>query len=114
MRCELPGEQRPARVHVPLEEHPALRGLPPAVVDGLRRVMERRQFRPGDALVRHGEPAEELFVITGGQLSVWVPVGPGDSRRLATLEAGALVGELAFLGRERRTADVYCDSEVEA
>ena len=76
--------------------------------------MERRQFRSGDALVRHGEPAEELFVITGGQLSVWVPVGAQDTRRLATLEAGQLVGELAFLGRERRTADVYCDSEVEA
>ena len=53
-------------------------------------------------------------MITGGQLSVWVPVGAEDSRRLATLEAGQLVGELAFLGRERRTADVYCDSEVEA
>ena len=76
--------------------------------------MERRQFRPGDALVRHGDPADELFVITGGQLSVWVPVGAADSRRLATLEAGQLVGELAFLGRERRTADVYCDTEVEA
>ena len=105
---------RPARVHVPLEEHPVFAGLSVPVVDCLRRVMERRQFRSGDALVRHGEPAEELFVITGGQLSVWVPVGAQDTRRLATLEAGQLVGELAFLGRERRTADVYCDSEVEA
>ena len=105
---------RPARVHVPLEEHPVFAGLSGTVVDCLQRVMERRQFRSGDALVRHGEPAEELFVITGGQLSVWVPVGAQDTRRLATLEAGQLVGELAFLGRERRTADVYCDSEVEA
>jgi len=105
---------RPARLHVPLEEHPVFAGLSGTVVDCLRRAMERRQFRSGDALVRHGEPAEELFVITGGQLSVWVPVGAQDTRRLATLEAGQLVGELAFLGRERRTADVYCDSEVEA
>jgi glutaminase len=105
---------RPARLHVPFEEHPVFAGLSGPVVDCLRRVMDRRQFRIGDALVRHGEPAEELFVITGGQLSVWVPVGAQDTRRLATLEAGQLVGELAFLGRERRTADVYCDSEVEA
>jgi glutaminase len=105
---------QPGRVHVPLEMHPVFAGLSDGVVDCLRRVMERRQFRSGDALVRHGEPAEELFVITGGQLSVWVPVGAQDTRRLATLEAGQLVGELAFLGRERRTADVYCDSEVEA
>jgi glutaminase len=105
---------RPSRVHVPLEAHPAFAGLGEGVVDCLRRVMDRRQLHEGEALVRHGDPAEELFLITGGRLSVWVPVGQHDARRLATLEAGQLVGELAFLGRERRTADVYCDSEVEA
>jgi anti-anti-sigma regulatory factor len=105
---------RPERWHVPLAEHPAFAGLDRDTVECLERVMERRQFRSGEALVRHGEPAEELFVITGGRLSVWVPVGAQDARRLATLEAGQLVGELAFLGRERRTADVYCDTEVEA
>ena len=104
----------PERWHVPLTEHPALAGLDARVVAALEAVMERRQFRSGEALVRHGEPADELFLITGGRLSVWVPVGVQDTRRLATLEAGQLVGELAFLGRERRTADVYCDTEVEA
>jgi glutaminase len=107
-------EERPTRLHVPLREHPAFAGLDAAVVACLEAVMERRRFRVGDALVRHGEPADELFLVTGGRLSVWVPVGTQDARRLATLEAGQLVGELAFLGRERRTADVYCDSEVEA
>ena len=105
---------RPERWHVPLAEHPAFAGLDRDTVACLERVMERRQFRSGESLVRHGEPADELFVVTGGRLSVWVPVGAQDSRRLATLEAGQLVGELAFLGRERRTADVYCDTEVEA
>jgi len=104
----------PDRWHVPFAEHRAMAGLDPEVVARLESVMERRQFRAGDALVRHGEPADELFVITGGRLSVWVPVGAQETRRLATLEAGQLVGELAFLGRERRTADVYCDTEVEA
>lgn len=105
---------RPEQRFVPLGAHPALRGLGPAAVERLRGALERRVFRPGDALVRHGEPAEELFLVTGGRLSVWVPVGAGDARRLATLEAGDMVGELAFLGREQRTADVHADTEVEA
>jgi glutaminase len=109
-----PAEVRPARLHVPIDEHPAFAGLDPGVVGRLQRAMERRQYAAGQALVRHGDPAEELFLVTGGRLSVWVPVGATDARRLATLEAGQLVGELAFLGREQRTADVYCDSEVEA
>jgi SulP family sulfate permease len=53
-------------------------------------------------------------VITGGRLSVRIPVGRDEFRRLATLEAGTLVGELAFLGGERRTADVHADTPVEA
>jgi glutaminase len=105
-----PGEQR----FVPLADHPALAGLAPEAMDRFRAALERRQFRPGDAIVRLGEPAEELFLVTGGRLSVWVPVGAHDARRLATLEAGGMVGELAFLGREQRTADVYADTEVEA
>jgi CRP-like cAMP-binding protein len=88
--------------------------MDPDVVERLRASLERREYRPGDALVRQGEPAEELFLVTGGRLSVWVPIGAGDARRLATLEAGGMVGELAFLGREQRTADVRADTVVEA
>jgi glutaminase len=106
--------RRPEQRFVPLARHPALAGLTPEAVDRFRGVLERRQFRPGEAVVRLGEPAEELFLVTGGRLSVWVPVGPHDARRLATLEAGGMVGELAFLGREQRTADVYADTDVEA
>ena len=91
-----------------------MRGLDADAVERLRAALERRGFRPGDALVRHGEPAEELFLVTGGRLSVWVPMGSGEARRLATLDAGDMVGELAFLGREQRTADVYADTDVEA
>ena len=99
---------------MPLADHPALAGLDPEAVRpvpggaGAAPVPARRRARPP------GEPAEELFLVTGGRLSVWVPVGGGDARRLATLEAGGIVGELAFLGRDQRTADVYADTEVEA
>lgn len=105
---------RPEPPVVPIERHPALHGLDPDAVDRLRAVLERRCFAPGEALVRHGEPADELYLVTGGRLSVFVPLESGDSRRLATLEAGGMVGELAFLGREQRTADVYADTDVEA
>jgi glutaminase len=106
--------RRPEGRFVPLERHPAMAGLPPEVVTGLRAILERREFRPGEAIVRHGEPADELFLVTGGKLSVSIPIGTLEARRLATLEAGGMVGELAFLGGELRTADVYADTEVEA
>ncbi|HYO44162.1 MAG TPA: glutaminase A, partial [Candidatus Limnocylindrales bacterium] len=92
---------RPEQRFVPLVRHPAMAGLGTEAAERFHAILERRTFRPGDALVRQGEPAEELFLVTGGRLSVWVQVGAGEARRLATLEAGGLVGELAFLGREQ-------------
>jgi SulP family sulfate permease len=112
-RCE-PIADRAEPRRVPLIEHPALHGLDPDAITRFAACLERRAFQPGEALVRHGEPAEELFLVTGGRLSVWVPIAAGEVRRLATLEAGGMVGELAFLGHEQRTADVYADTEVEA
>jgi glutaminase len=107
------GDIRREGRHVPLAQDPAMRGLDPAAAGCLTACLERRVFHPGEALVRRGDPAEELFLVTGGRRSVWVPLGAGEARRLATLEAGGMVGELAFLGREQRTADVYADTEVE-
>jgi CRP-like cAMP-binding protein len=76
--------------------------------------MRRRFWASGDTIIRRGEPADSLLLITGGRLSVWVPLGGSEARRIATLEAGMMVGELSFLGRERRTADVEADTDVEA
>jgi hypothetical protein len=99
---------------VPLERHPAIGSLSGEAARALIGVMDRRTWAAGDALVRRGEPADSLLVITGGRLSVRIPIGHDESRRLATLEAGMLVGELAFMGGEQRTADVYADTPVEA
>ena len=107
-----PVDRGPA--HIPLDRHPAMASLPPEAAAALAAVMERRTWAAGEALVRRDDPANSLLVITGGRLSVRIPIGRDESRRLTTLEAGMLVGELAFLGGERRTADVYADTPVEA
>ena len=100
--------------HVPLADHPMMTTLPAGAAASLMAVMERRTWAAGEQIVRRGDSADSLLVITGGRLSVRIPIGPEASRRLTTLEAGMLVGELAFLGGERRTADVEADTPVEA
>ena len=60
-------------------------------------------------LVRRGDPADELFLVTAGRLSVYAP----GAHRLTTLSAGMTFGELAYVRREPRSADVVADSQVE-
>ncbi len=105
---------RPANQYVSLDRHPAMAGLDESGAATLAASMHRRHWKAGDTILRRGEPAESLLLITGGRLSVWVPLGGAEARRIATLEAGMMVGELSFLGRERRTADVEADTDVEA
>ena len=50
----------------------------------------------GTTIVSHGDPADELFLVTSGRLSVFAP---GGDRRLTTLSAGMTFGELAYIER---------------
>lgn len=103
----------PAELAVTLTDHELTRGLLPGEVERLRSLMVRRRYATGDLLVGAGDPATELFVVVSGRLSVSLPLAGGARRRLTTLTAGSIFGELALLGRDRRTADVVADSAVD-
>jgi glutaminase len=68
---------------------------------------------PGTVLVRQGEATAEVFLVTKGTLSVVREGADGRIHRLTTLSAGGTFGELAFVDRRLRAADVRADSEVE-
>ena len=95
-------------------ENVLLSGLRPRDAAAVRRRLERRRYAPGASIVRHGDPAHELFLLTSGRLSVTVDrAGGGSPRRLTTQSAGTIFGELAFVARTTRTADVHADTMVE-
>ena len=65
----------------------------------------------GEALFKTGDPADSVFFIRSGALTVLLPLGESDgvemsARRLARLGAGVAVGEMALVGDNVRSADV--------
>ncbi len=105
------GEQ-PAATDVPIADHELLAGLTAAELERVELELGSVVAAPGTLLVRQGEAASEVFLVTRGTLSV-VRDGPdGRSLRLTTLSAGGTFGELAFVDRGVRAADVRADSEV--
>ncbi len=79
----------------------------------LEALLQYRRFDRGTQVVRAGDPAEELFLINEGQLSVTLALTGGDTKRVATASAGMVLGELAIIGQRKRTADVWADTAVE-
>jgi glutaminase len=92
--------------------HRLLEGLDAEEASSLLPRLGTVTAAPGTVVVRHEEPADELFLVTAGRLSVYAPGGP-PAHRLTTLSAGMTFGELAYVRREPRSADVVADSHVE-
>jgi SulP family sulfate permease len=76
----------------------------------LRGYCEAIQLKPGETLIRQGEPGEELFIIEEGLLSVLLHTGDRRVTRLRTFGPGTVVGEMALYTRLTRSADVIADT----
>lgn len=72
----------------------------------LRDEVVWRTLAPGEVLVEAGSEAREIAVVVDGTLHVEVIAPDGTPTRIAELEAGSIVGEMALLLGGRRTAAV--------
>jgi pimeloyl-ACP methyl ester carboxylesterase/CRP-like cAMP-binding protein len=69
------------------------------------------KFDPGEQIISQNETGEEMFIVQGGTVEVWTdPNNPAEEdsqpRRVATMIAGEMTGELGMLDQGLRTADL--------
>ncbi|HEX2012364.1 MAG TPA: cyclic nucleotide-binding domain-containing protein, partial [Roseateles sp.] len=105
-------QHRAADRALPLHEHQLCEGLSAAELSALQAWLEPRRFEPGALILGQGEPADGLYLLMRGEVSVSVALPDGGRKRLSTLQAGMSFGELGLLGGER-SADVRADSMVD-
>jgi len=78
-------------------------GVCPDDVQDLLRRCDRCDLEPGELLLSPGKKNENVYVVLSGELNVHV--GATDSPVLATMEAGACVGEMSII--EDRDPSAY-------
>lgn len=98
-----------AAAEVALADTSLCRGLDETDVADLAAHLSERHVAAGETIIRTGAPATEIFLVLAGEVGVYVPLVGGESRRLASLPAGSLFGELAVIGQATRTADVVAE-----
>ncbi len=96
-----------------LLEHRLCVGVSATDVALLERLVERREFEPGALIVHRGDPADALYFLVKGDVSVVVDLPKGGHKRLSTLTPGMGFGETALIAGGVRSADVRADSAVE-
>ncbi len=83
---------------------PFFAGLDAAALERVAAGMRTRRFRRGEVIFHIGDPGDALFVIVAGQVKISLPSETGDEAILATLQPGAVFGELALLDGAPRSA----------
>jgi glutaminase len=78
----------------------------------VQKFFERRNYAPGEVIIRAGEPAQELFLLTRGVVTVYLPLEDGRRKRLATFAPGMAFGEMAMIDHAPRSATIVADTDV--
>jgi glutaminase len=97
---------------VPLAEHELLHALDSDELARLVPQLGRIEADAGTLVTRSGDVAEDVYLVTSGTLSVRAPGSGPAGRRFSTLSAGMTFGEVAYVERGPRSADVYADTAV--
>ncbi len=89
-----------------LEEIDLFQAFPDAAKLALSRQVGRLQFSPGEIVIREGDEGDSLFIIVEGVVGVWTESETGEQIEIIRRGAGDVIGEMALLTGEARTATV--------
>jgi NTE family protein/lysophospholipid hydrolase len=86
----------------------------PELLSDLESELEMSALYGGEILFRQGEPGDSLCLVINGRVRVFVRNDQGEERAVAELGAGEVIGEIAVVTGERRTATVVAirDTQV--
>ena len=74
----------------------------------IAKAADRINMVAGTTIITQGTAGKQAFVLLSGSATV-----KRNGKKIATVQAGAMVGELSLLDRGSRTATVVCDTDCE-
>jgi glutaminase len=76
-------------------------------------ILKRQSYRKGETIISIGTEAREIFFLSKGDVSVFIPQERGARLRLTTFSAGMIFGEMAVVDLAPRSANIVADTQVE-
>jgi CRP/FNR family cyclic AMP-dependent transcriptional regulator len=97
-----------------LLKHPFLYGMGPDLIHQLDRCAARASFRQGEYVWLQGQPADRLFLIISGQVSLEIQVPHMGPERIDTVSAGDALGFPGLDAPYRWKFDARAITDVDA
>jgi CRP/FNR family cyclic AMP-dependent transcriptional regulator len=92
---------------------PFLRQLGPRDADAFVRLLRRRAIRRGEPILRFGAAGDDVIVVLEGRVKLVAYGADGREVVLGMRGPGELIGEMAALGGQRRTATAIAVDDVD-
>lgn len=104
--ASIPGTKSAATI-----SHQILEDLTEEQLAAVNKVLKRRTFQKGETLVSAGDPADEMFLLEEGSVSVLIDAPNDRQRRLAAFSPGMSFGEMAMIDHAPRSARIVGDTD---
>jgi CRP/FNR family cyclic AMP-dependent transcriptional regulator len=95
-----------------LRKIPLFAGLPTARLKLIAYTAEVVEFAPGETIVRQGDPADAVYILTEGEGEVFIKDVDGHEIKLTTMGQHSWFGEVAVISKGRRTATIRAVGRV--
>jgi CRP-like cAMP-binding protein len=95
-----------------LRKIPLFTGLPTARLKLIAYTAEVVEFAPGETIVRQGDPADAVYILTEREAEVLLEDVDGHEVKVAMMGRHSLFGEAAVISKGRRTATVRARDRV--
>ena len=92
----------------------ALSELESEVLELLHERCTERRYAAGESLIRQGDPGDSLLILLSGRASATVSDESGNRHLVGEFGVFDVIGEMAILTGEPRTADVIADQDGHA
>jgi CRP-like cAMP-binding protein len=86
--------------------------LPPIILERIEARLEQRQFEPDQHLIKEGDAGDGLYFLTDGSVTVLSSDQLSQDQEIAKCGPGSILGEMALLTDQPRTASVVAATAV--
>ena len=88
--------------------------LPPVILEKIEERLEERRFQTDEHLINEGDPGDGLYFLTDGRVTILSSGQLDEDKEIARCGAGSILGEMALLTDQPRTATVVAATNVTA
>jgi CRP/FNR family transcriptional regulator, cyclic AMP receptor protein len=106
----LPFKRSASTIEEVLAKISVFESLTPRELSKIAAIVHRRQYQPGEYVVRQNDPGLGMYVIERGEVNVMLEEEE-TTKQLTTLKEGDFFGEIALLDESPRSATVIARTE---